>query len=237
MRTLLLVFAVLLVSPTIASADRAKQVRYIGIHPVAKSAGSGICYIEGPHVHLYAADKLQYREHDGHNVFVGDPVAYGYEGPRYTYKGHHPVHVHAVVGSDEPDVEYCYLDGPHYHAFAPPEGALTLEGGVYFYTGAPPKAYLEARPAMIKVNAVYEPLVYARPVVTVAAPVGWIGARVDLVAPVVVAPRAGVAVDARVHIPLPSVHVQIGGPAVIIHDRHHHHKHKKFKRHRGRGRW
>ena len=47
-------------------------------------------------------------------------------------------------------------------------------------------------------------LVYTRPVVTVAPPAGWIGVRVDIVAPAVV----------------------VTPPAVII---HHHHKHKKFK--------
>jgi hypothetical protein len=38
---------------------------------------------------------------------------------------------------------------------------------------------------------------------------------------VVVAPVAGIHVEAGVHIPLPSVHVgvEIGGPAVIVHER------------------
>ena len=193
-------------APATASAGR--QVRYIGIHPLPKAEGGGICYIEGPHVHVYDADKVQYRDHRGARYFVGD---------------------------SEPDDEYCYLSGPHYHYFAPPEGPeFQLAGGAYFFVGEPPHAYVEARPALMKINAVYQPLVYERPVVTVDAPVGWIGARAEfavpavvvapppapvVVAPTVVAPAAGICIDA--HVPMPSVHVDIGigAPAVIVHER------------------
>ena len=216
-----------------ALAGNAKQVRYIGIHPLPKAEGGGICYIEGPHVHIYGlsgdSDKLQYRDHHGANYFVGDPVAYGYDGERYAYKGHHPIHVAAVVGDDDPADVYCYINGPHFHYFAPPEGPdFKLAGDAYFYVGEPPRAYVEARPAMMKINAVYQPLVYTRPVVEIDAPVGWIGARAEFVAPAVVvappaaaivAPRAGVSVEA--HIPAPSLHVEvgIGLPGVVVHER------------------
>src|SRR5215467_4278435 len=196
--SLALLTLALLALPAIAGL---KQVRYVGIHPLPKSEGGGICYIEGPHIHVFDADKIQYRDHRGSNYFVGDPVAYGYDGERYAYKGHHPIHVAAVVGDDDPDDVYCYINGPHYHYFAPPEGPeFRLEGGAYFYVGDPPRAYVEARPAMMRINTVYQPLVYDRPVVTVDAPVGWIGARAEFVAPVavvapaVVAPAAGVIV-------------------------------------------
>lgn len=214
-----------------AAAGSGRQVRYVGIHPLPKSEGGGMCYIEGPHVHVFDADKIQYRDHDGANYFVGDPVAYGYDGPRYVYKGHHPIHVNVVVGDDDPDDEYCYINGPHYHYFAPPEGPeFSVAGGAYFYVGDPPRAYVDARPAMMRINAVYQPLVYDRPVVTVDAPVGWIGARAEFAAPAVVVappaagvvvapPAAGISVEA--HIPTPSLHVDvgIGAPAVIVHDR------------------
>lgn len=217
---------------TPAAAAGGKQVRYVGIHPLPKTEGGGICYIEGAHVHIFDADKIQYRDHRGSNYFVGDPVAYGYDGKRYAYKGHHPIHVNVVVGDDDEDNEYCYLNGPHYHYFAPPEGPeFRVAGDAYFYVGEPPRAYVDARPAMMKINAVYQPMPYARPVVTVDAPVGWIGARAELVGPgaavvvdapragVVVAPRAGVSVDA--YIPAPSLHVDvgIGVPGVIVHER------------------
>jgi len=100
-------------------------------------------------------------------------------------------------------------------------------GDTYFYVAAPPRAYVEARPAMMKIDAVYQPLTYERPVVEVAAPVGWIGARVDLGGPAVgvgvVAPGVGVgvvapgvAVGAEVHVPVPSVHVGVSLPGVVV---------------------
>jgi hypothetical protein len=259
-RTVLTVLTlVFLAAPALAGG---KQVRYVGIHPLPRSEGGGICYIEGPHVHIFDADKIQYRDHRGANYFVGDPVAYGYDGKRYAYKGHHPIHVNVVVGDDEPDDEYCYINGPHYHYFAPPEGPeFRMSGNAYFYVGEPPRAYVEARPAMMRINAVYQPIVYERPVVTVDAPVGWIGARAEFVgpsagvvvdAPVVAPPRAGVTVQG--YIPAPSLHVDVGiglpgvvvherAPAVIVRERpviieervrvKHYHEHEDHGRHRG----
>ena len=245
MRTLLLAVVALAVMTGTALAG--KQVKYIGIHPIAKAHGGGFCNIEGPHVHVYSADKVQYRDHRGHQHFVGDPVAYGYDGPKHAYKGHHPIQVNAVVGTSEPDTEFCYLDGAHYHYFAPPEGPeFKVSGGAYFYVAEPPQVYVDARPAMIEINTMYRPYTYARPVVTVEAPVGWIGARAEFVTPVVVAPRGRVVapapvvgVDARVVVPVPSVRVNIGVgvPGVIIRDHHHHHPgrgHGKYKKH---GKW
>src|SRR5262249_52376306 len=199
------------------------------IHPLPKSEGGGICYIEGPHIHVFDADKIQYRDHRGANYFVGDPVAYGYDGQRYAYKGNHPIHVAAVIGDDDPADVYCYINGPHYHYFAPPEGPeFKLVGGAYFYVADPPRAYVEARPAMMRINPVYQPLVYEAPVVPVWARLGGSGARAECAAPaagvaapgaVVAAPAAGISVEA--HVPMPSLHVDvgIGAPAVIVHDR------------------
>ena len=250
---------------------RSKQVRFVGVHPIAPAHGGGFCHIEAPHVHVWAPTdaRLQYREHEGDLYFVGDPVAYGWDGPRHSYYGHHPIHVDVTIGDDDDDhdVEYCYLDGPHYHYYAPPPVVLDAEfrvqSGAYWYIGAPPPAYLEARPQLIKVNAVYKPLVYERPVIAVVTPpVGWIGARVDLVAPAVVVetpavvvPRAraravaGFSAGLEVHVPAPVLSVEVGLPGVIVgggvvHEHHHHHdvivvdkhKHKKHKGWRGRGR-
>ncbi|HRC57518.1 MAG TPA: hypothetical protein PKU97_16405 [Kofleriaceae bacterium] len=237
-----------------AEAARRKQVRFAGIHTVPKGHGGGLCHIEAPHVHVYAPEiSVQYREHLGQQVFVGDPVAYGWDGERYSYYGHHPIHVNVLVGTDELDEEYCYLDGPHYHAFTPPPPVVAdfrLEGGAYFYIGTPPPVYMEARPAMVKINAVYQPIVYDRPVVTVTPPQGWIGVRFAAreVRPTVVAPvvRGGAVVE--VHAPVieivpPSIDIGIGigvGVGVVggtVVDRPRGHKHKKHKKHRGRGRW
>lgn len=257
MRSLSLVplalLAVLAAAPRTATAGKGKQVRYVGIHPVPKAEGGGVCYIEGPHVHVFAANKLEYRDHRGQNYFVGDPVAYGYDGPRHTYRGHHPVQVDVVVGDDDHDTEYCYLDGAHYHSFAPPPGPeFEVTGGVNFYVGEPPPAYIEARPALIKVNAVYEPLVYTRPVVEVEPPRGWIGVRAGFAVPtaavivderpaaVVVPGRVrggvgvgvGVGLDVVVPAPSLSIGIGIGTPGVIVRDRprgYRYGKHKKFK--------
>src|SRR5215510_8971230 len=140
---LVLVALLFLAAPAVAGSGQ--QVRYVGIHPLPKSEGGGMCYIEGPHVHIFDADKIQYRDHQGANYFVGDPVAYGYDGQRYAYKGHHPIHVNVVVGDDYPDDEYCYISGPHYHYFAPPDGPeFKIVGGAYFYVAEPPRAYVAA---------------------------------------------------------------------------------------------
>ncbi|HTL32180.1 MAG TPA: hypothetical protein VL326_03590 [Kofleriaceae bacterium] len=202
-------------TPALAGKKFGKQVRFAGIHPVPKGEGGGICHIQGPHVHIYAANKLEYRMHDDDYVFVGDPMAYGWDGPKYAYKGNHPIQVNAVVGGD-PDVEYCYINGPHFHYFEPEQPDFKLVGGAYFYVGEPPKAYIEARPQYVGINTYYEPVVYTRPVVEVAPPQGWIGARVDIVGPAVVveAPPPVVVVPPRpvveVHVPQPSIEVGIG---------------------------
>jgi hypothetical protein len=205
--------------------------------------------------------KVNYRDHRGYNHFVGDPVAYGWDGPKHAYRGNHPIHVHAVLQDEYEDVQYCYLDGPHYHYYTPPptvSADFKLQGGVYYYVAEPPPVYLEARPQYVEVNAVYEPIVYARPVIAVTTPPpGWIGARVDIVAPAVVVepPRTravvgagvgagvhagvGVGVSAGVQVQVPSVHLEVGAPAVIVGGgvvggHHHHHKHKKLKHKKGR---
>lgn len=240
MRTIYLVLVLIAAGVAPAAAGSGKQTRYIGIHPVPKSAGGGVCYIEGPHVHIFAANKVEYRDHRKHNYFVGDPVAYGYDGPRHAYKGHHPIHVHAVVGDDDVDEEFCYLDGPHFHNFQPApaiEADFTVAGDAYFYVAEPPPTYIEARPAMIKVNAMYTPIAYTRPVVTVEPPSGWIGVRfgapavvVDtLPAPVVVAPRVRTGVE--VHVPMPSISIGIGvGVGGHVHPGRGHGKYKKHKK-------
>jgi hypothetical protein len=211
MRTSIVIVTLALAASSVAFADAKKQVRYVGIHPVPKSEGGGICYIEGPHIHVYAADKLQYRDHRGESYFVGDPVAYGYDGPRHAYKGHHPIHVDAVVGDDDPQTEWCYIDGPHFHYFAQPESSpeFRVENDAYFYVGEPPRAYIAGRPTYMKINEVYAPIVYARPVVAVEAPTGWIGARAEFVAPAVVVGAPGVVVGA------PGVAVIVPGGAVV----------------------
>ncbi len=222
-RIWILVALAVAAAPAVADHAYGKQVRFVGVHPIPKSEGGGMCYIEGPHVHIYAANKLEYRDHDGDHYFVGDPVAYGYEGPRYTYKGPHPIHVDAVVGGS-PDEEYCYIEGPHYHYFAPPEGPdFRMAGDAYFYVGTPPPVMVQARPTYVGINAYYRPFVYSRPVVEVDAPVGWIGARAEFVGPGVAVAAPGVVVGAPgVAVAAPGVVVTTPGvvvapPAIGVH--------------------
>jgi hypothetical protein len=244
----ILVLACVFVTP--ASAKKyGKQVRYAGIHPVAKGEGGGICHIEFPHVHTYGANKLEYRVVAENNVFVGDPVAYGWDGPKYAYKGAHPIQVNVIAGTPDPYVHYCYLSGPHYHYFEPEAPGFEVRGDAYFYVGEPPQAMIEARPAYVGINAYYEPLVYTRPVITVEPPSGWIMVRPAFVVAtpgvVVEGPRGragvgvvggvGVSAGVSVHVPVPtvSVGVQVGGPAVIVGGGgggRGKFKHKKFKR-------
>jgi hypothetical protein len=272
MKRILLPLLALLVGLSVgpdATAGRhhAHQVRYVGVHPIPKKYGGGFCHIRYPHVHVYAAPdaKRDYRKHGDDLYYVGDPVAHGWDGPRYAYYGPHPVRVDAVVGEGPEDTVYCYIKGPHYHVYAPApvvSADFELKDGAYWYVGDPPEVFVHPPPVMAEVNAYYEPIHYDRPVVEVdAAPVGWIGARVDLVGPavevhtpVVVEPTPVVVepgIRAHVDVGLPSLSVHVGGPAIVVGDRpgvivvdhrHHHdngrhrgwYKHERRRDHRVR---
>lgn len=238
---------------TVTAADagkgKGKQVKYVGVHPIPKGHGGGICYIEAPHVHVFAPTdvKVQYRLHDGHYYFVGDPVAYGWDGPKHSYYGHHPVDVDYVVGEGPDHVEYCYLDGAHFHAYAPPpEVKFEVKSGAYWYVGDLPAAYVDARAELDPIDVVYEPIVYERPAVVVeAAPPAWVGFTVA--APIVVDAHpgrgvghvkhghvhGGVGVGVGVEVVAPTLSVEVGVPGVVIDGGHHHH-HGKYK---GKGKW
>jgi hypothetical protein len=245
MRSLLLALAIVAL-PAVAQA---KQFRFTGTHPVDHDHGGGYCYIEAPHVHVYAPDHAEvlYRSEGDWHRFVGDPVAFGYQGPRFVFHGAHPVHAH----------HHCYLKGDHFHDYQPEaEPGFVVKGGVYFYVGQFPKPFYDDRPRLAKINVVYQPIRYARPTVVVEPPPEYVD--VMYVEPARVRPAAvsargearvgfGVTVDLP---PPPSLEVRFGAPVVVeerhvVHevyvDEHHHHKHKhkhhKHKHGRGRGRW
>lgn len=224
-----------------ASPVAAKAFRYRGMHPLPANGG-GFCYLEVAHVHALAPSEPRvYRAFADGQVFVGDPVAYGYDGPKYTYYGPHPL-VHAQIV--EPAPVYCYLAGPHYHAAGPTvtaEASFVFKGGVYWYVGAFDAEFERGRPRYAVVNEVPPAVVYSPPTVdvTVAPP----GFR----AVVMVAPPP---VRARVVVPPPpslqfgiGVGVNLGGPTfiererVIIRDRYHPRpkQHHDNGRHRGWG--
>jgi hypothetical protein len=187
----------------LASRAEAKQFHFDGPHPVDDKYGGGFCYIEGPHIHIYDAhdpDAL-YRVHDDNYVFVGDPVAHGYEGPKNAFYGPHP-----IPGPDGD--EWCYIEGPHYHVYAaPPEAHFTVKNGVNFYVGELPQAYVVAKPRYTRINTIYRPMHYARPVFVEAPPPEYHGPIVDV--------EAGVVVPS-----VPSATVVVGSPqpvgAVIV---------------------
>jgi hypothetical protein len=231
----IVIASIILLLLAASEAQAGKQHRYVGEHPIA---AGGFCHIHAPHVHVYAPVKAEvlYRDDDGWNHFVGDPVAYGYEGPRHAYHGAHPIHF-------EHEVEYCYVRGPHFHIEAPPaEARFEVRGDVLFYVGDFEPRFHQERPKLAKINVVLEPIVYARPVVVMGPPPGWhdvLVVEAHAVAPVV---RAGV----EVNVPAPVIDVSFGfGVApvvverhdhVVVHEhRHHKHKGKKWK-HKGRGR-
>ena len=215
---------------TAVGTAEAKQWKYAGLHPRGGQPGDGLCHIEATHVHTAApiqADVL-YRMHDGAYVFIGDPTPFGYEGPRHSYYGHHPVVLNVLVNIevDVDVVEYCYHDGPHFHAYEPPPRQEFVEKeDVHYYAGEYPEEYKRESPKFIRVNALYRPWSFRRPVVTVAPPPQYRG-------PII-----------QVNLPVPSIEVNVGAvPArhdvVIIKERevvreevhvHKKHKHKKHK--------
>ncbi len=203
----------------IAAPAAAKHVRFMGPHPIAAKFGGGYCYIEAPHVHLYAPDRpALYGEVDGNFVFTGDPTPFGYDGPKFTFYGHHPI-------AGAPGV-YCYLDGPHYHPYAPPETPeYKVEKGVAFYVGPYDPVYFREKPHKVKlVQAEYRPYVAVRTTGEVAPPPEWRGEvwvappTVEVGAPgVVVAPPAPQVVVAppapQVVVAPPAPHVYVAPPA------------------------
>jgi hypothetical protein len=205
-----------------AASAHAKQIKFSGKHPIPKAVEGEFCYIDAPHVHVYEPEhpKVLYRVHDDYYHFVGDPVAFGYDGPKHSYYGHHPVavdpsiHVDVDVGVD-PVTEYCYLDGPHFHHHAPPANiTFELKGGAYWYIGKYPPHYHKHKKLYVQINIIYKPIVYVRPVIVVEPPVGYLGPIID------------------VHID-----IGVGVPGVIIehphvHHKHKHYKHKKHKKHK-----
>ncbi|HEY6475336.1 MAG TPA: hypothetical protein VI456_02075 [Polyangia bacterium] len=136
-------------------------------HPLPKRVGHGFCEIDVPHFHDYPpSDPRLYRQVDGQNYFVGDPTPFGYEGPRYSFYGPHPI-ADASVHFGAPT--YCYINGPHSHWYAPSADAhFEMKGGAYWYVGAYDPVFYADQPRFVVINDVYTPLVYARPVVDIA---------------------------------------------------------------------
>ena len=229
-----------------ATSAQAKTVGYLSQHPVPHKFGGGFCYIDVPHVHNYPpGDARMYRENDGQLYFVGDPAPFGYDGPRFSYYGAHPV-VDAEVRFGHPI--YCYIKGPHYHWYQPPAHThFELSGGAYWYVGNFPPSYYAERPRYAVINEAYAPMPYARPVVDVQVAPAVVRAEISIGGP---GWRASAVVGgpspAPVHVPPPppppspavqiGVGINLGGPAalpVMIEQREYVKERRNHGRHRG----
>jgi hypothetical protein len=169
-RTYILV-AVLTLSSLVARVAEARHVRFAGPHPIAAKFGGGYCYIQAPHLHIYGPDHPNlYQQNQGEYQFTGDPTPFGYDGEKYPYYGHHPV----VSVGGEP--VYCYINGPHFHAEAPPGDGYKMKNGVAFYVGPFAPGYATMKPQRVRmVNAEYRPYAQYRPTVQVEPPPEWHG--------------------------------------------------------------
>ncbi|RKH11489.1 hypothetical protein D7Y13_29505 [Corallococcus praedator] len=227
------------------SVAEAKPWKHAGMHPRTGKPADGLCHIETMHVHTAAPlyGETLYRTRDDVHVFIGDPTPFGYEGPRHAYYGHHPVVLNVYIQVDVDVVEYCYHDGPHYHAYAPPPRQEFVDReDVHYYAGDYPDEYRRDSPRRGRVNTVYRGWESPRPVVTVAPPPQYHGPIIQV----------------GLNLPVPRVEVRVGEPyprppppareVVIIreervvhehHDDHHDHgkhhgKHDKHKKSKGR---
>src|SRR5205085_10479966 len=210
--------AFLIVLVTNAANANAHPTRYFSKHPLPRKVGHGFCYIDVPHFHDYQpSDARLYRQVDGQYYFVGDPLPFGYEGPRTSYYGAHPI-ADVEVRFGRPT--YRYLRGPHYHWYTPPpQAGFELKGGAYWYVGTYDPVYYDERPRYVVVNDAYTPLTYARPVVDIrVAPPAFHGE--------VVAAAPGLSAGVYVGTPPPpvlqvGVGINLGGapPPAVIHER------------------
>ena len=154
---------------TAARAD-GPMPQYQGIHPLSPHQGA-FCYIDVPHVHRLPPPDLRVylMLKDRTNVFIGDPVALGYDGLKFGYFGPHPL---PITGVPELAQNFCYINGPHYHAVPPaPSPALITQAGVTWYLGPLPPP---PDPGRVWINEVHAIVGYAPPKVDLSmAPPGY----------------------------------------------------------------
>jgi hypothetical protein len=179
----------------------ARPVHFLGPHPIPRAQGGGYCYIDAPHLHAFGPDHVAlYQQVGDEYVFTGDPTPFGYDGEKHVFYGHHP-----MVGVPGQPV-HCYIEGPHFHAFAPPPTPdYRIQNNVAFYVGPE----LVVKPARVKlVNAEYRPFVALRPTVSVVPPPEWRGQ--------VYTPSVALAAPGVIVAPPPSVSVEVGAPRVYV---------------------
>lgn len=206
MRALLLLGAIsILAGPAVAREPRGTViVEFYGPHPIDPGVHSGLCGIEGDHMHSYRPhDEVLYVNDGPYWTFVGDPTEFepAYPAP-HAYYGHHP-----VWWTHAPGEHYCYITGPHRHGHAPPPTVhFTERGGAYWYVDAHPVWYERHKKRKHHIDDHYHEHVIVRPVVTVEPPSGWIGVTFG-----------GASVGIEFGRPV------VYRPAPVIIEEHHHH--------------
>lgn len=182
-------------------------VEFYGPHPIDPGVHSGLCGIEGPHMHSYRPhDEVLYVTDGPYYTFVGDPTEFEQPPVSYSYYGHHP-----VWWTHDPGEHYCYITGPHHHGYEPPHSDdYTERGGAYWYVGARPVWYERHKARGHRIDDHYHDHVIVRPVITVEPPSGWIGVTIGI-------GGIGVEVGRPVHV--------IERPTTIIYE-HDHHDHR-----------
>lgn len=98
-----------------ARAEVSEPVVYLGPHPPHPAVGGRYCEAAGEHAHDYVpVDPVLYVRTRGVWIFLGDPTAFGWEGPTWLWPGPHPVP--ASVGREG---LHCARAGMHRHHFGP----------------------------------------------------------------------------------------------------------------------
>ena len=201
------------------AAARADVIHYVGPHPIQPKLAKGMCYIEGPHFHVYKPHKqLLYVQVEDNWAFIGDPTEYEPAAPKFAYYGHHPIFWTGTVGPDEVHINhYCYITGPHHHWYQPPPVMkFKQKGNVYWYVGKRPKWYKERYARYKPVDEYYASasVTIVRPVVTVVPPSGYVGFYIGAGGHARVYGGAAASFD----VPPPGLHVHIGvgGPGPVV---------------------
>lgn len=144
----------------------AQQV-YRGLHPIDLDGHWHLEDAEHVHDGLVVGDG-PFGVVDEVHVFLGDPLAYGYDGEVWTYTNAHPL-PGGISG-------YCGITRTHRHPFAP-EGSYERESrGVYRYTGGMRGGWAMTEPGRIEPA---RPVVVAPPAGS-SAPVLWAGCMYGL---------------------------------------------------------
>ncbi len=157
----LLASAVVLASlaPGLASA----QARYRGPHPVDLD---GHWHLEdAEHVHDgLSVGEAPFGVVDEVRVFLGDPLAYGYDGEVWTYTQAHPL-PGGLNG-------YCGVTQPHRHPFAPDGRYRRERSGGYAYVGGMRGGRAMAVPSRLTPRT---PVIAPAPPIAPTAPFLWAG--------------------------------------------------------------